>query len=101
MTFFVDVALRAASILENNDFPFCGCCPAGGFDLEKSSFFILFNFRQVAKLSYLVRFEPREYARQVSFEKCCRMHESTSQMEVWSPSYDRGSCMIRCELATR
>ena len=54
--------------------PFCGCCPAGGLDLEKSSFFVLFNFLQVAKLGYLVRFEPREYARQLSFEKCCRMH---------------------------
>ena len=74
MVLFVDVALRAASILENNDIPFCGCCPAGGLDLEKSYFFNLFNFLQVAKLGYLLGFEPREYARQLSFEKCCRMH---------------------------
>ena len=54
--------------------PFCGCCPAGGLDLEKSSFCVLFNFLQVEKLCYLLRFEPREYARRLSFEKCCRMH---------------------------
>ena len=40
MFLFVDVALRAASILENNDIPFCGCCPAGGLDLEKSYFYM-------------------------------------------------------------
>ena len=54
--------------------PFCGCCPAGGLDLEKSSFFVLFNFLQVAKVDYLVGFEPRDYARRLSFEKCSRMH---------------------------
>ena len=54
--------------------PFCGCCPAGGLDLEKSSFCVLFNFLQVAKVDYLVGFEPRDYARRLSFEKCCRMH---------------------------
>ena len=53
---FVDVALRAASILKNSDFIF------------------LFNFLHVAKLIYLLGFEPREYARSVNFEKCCRMH---------------------------
>ena len=51
--------------------PFCGCCPAGGLDLEKTYFVVLFNFLQVAKLGYLLRFEPREYARRLSFEKCC------------------------------
>ena len=74
MCLFVDVALRAASILENNDIPFCGCCPADDLDLEKSLFFVLFNFLQVAKLGYLVRFELREYARQLKFEKCSRIH---------------------------
>ena len=102
MSLCVDVALRAASIFENNDFPFCECCPAGGLNPEKSSFWLyLFNFLQVAKLAYLTRFEPREYARQLSFEKCCRMHQSTSQMDVWSPSYDRGSCMVRRELVSQ
>ena len=74
MSLCVDVALRAASILENNDLPFCECCPAGGLDFKKSCFLYLFNFLEVAKLGYLLRFEPREYARQLSFEKCCRMH---------------------------
>ena len=54
--------------------PFCGCCPAGGLDLEESSFFVLFNFLQVAKLVYLLGFEHREYARTLSFAKCCRLH---------------------------
>ena len=42
---FVPVALRAASTLKNRDFlevhefPFGGCCPAGGLDLGKSRFF--------------------------------------------------------------
>ena len=52
----------------------CGCCLAGGLDLKKSRFFALFNFLQVAKLGYLLRFEPQEEARQLSSEKCCRMH---------------------------
>ena len=68
--------------------PFCARCPAGGLDLEKSYFVSLFNFLQVAKVGYLVGFEPREYARQLSFEKCSRMHQSTSQMDVWSSNYD-------------
>ena len=54
--------------------PFCGCCLAGGLDLEKASFFVLSNFLQVAKVDYLLGFEPRDYARRLSFEKCCRMH---------------------------
>ena len=49
ITLFVDVALRAASILKNRDFLY------------------LFNFLHVAKLVYLLGFEPREYARSVSF----------------------------------
>ena len=40
MSLFVDVALRAASIVENNDFPLCECCPAGGLVFEKSCFCI-------------------------------------------------------------
>ena len=67
---FVDVALRAASILKNDV-----CC-------------IFSNFLYVAKLVYLLGFEPREYAKSVSFETCCRMHLSTSHVDVWSPSYD-------------
>ena len=74
MVLFVDVALRAASILENNDIPFCGCCPAGGLDLEKSQFLNSFNVLGVAKLLHLLGFEPRDYARRLSFEKCYRMH---------------------------
>ena len=54
--------------------PFCGCCPAGGLDLEKSSFFVLFNVLPAAKLAYFLGFEPREYAKQLSLEKWCRMH---------------------------
>ena len=72
---------------------FCWCCPAGGLDLRKSRFLFLlmlpcgrprswkitcflylFNSLHAAKLLYLLGFEPREYARSVSFEKCCRMH---------------------------
>ena len=71
---FVDVALRAASILKNHDFPFCGCCPAGGLDLKKSHFLYLFNVLQVAKLLYFDGFEHREYAKLLSFEKCFKMH---------------------------
>ena len=37
---FVDVALRASSILEKHKFSFCWCCPAGGLDLGKSIFFV-------------------------------------------------------------
>ena len=54
--------------------PFCGCCLAGVLVLEKLSFFVLFDFPQVAKNDHLLRFEPREYASRLSFEKCCRMH---------------------------
>ena len=35
---------------------------------------LLFKFLHVAKLFHLLGFEPREYARIVSCEKCCRMH---------------------------
>ena len=89
MSLFVDVALRAASILENNDFRFVIVALRAASILKNRLFLYLFNFLlQVAKLGYLLRFEPREYARQLSFEKCCRMHQSTSQMDVWSSSYD-------------
>ena len=50
---FVDVALRAASILENEDFLY------------------LSNFLQVANL---LGFERWDYAGSVGFEKCSRMH---------------------------
>ena len=49
---FVYVALRAASILKNRD-------------LLVSNIFLY-----IAKLIYLLGFEPREYARSISFEKC-------------------------------
>ena len=52
----MDVALRAASTLKNRDFSY------------------LFNYLHVAKLLYLLGFEPREYASRLSFEKWCRMH---------------------------
>ena len=60
--------------LENNYFPLCLCCPAGGLDFEKSRFFYLYNFLNIAKLPNSLGFEPREYARTLSFEKICRMH---------------------------
>ena len=53
---FVDVALRAASILKN------------------LIFLYLFNVFQVAKLTYFDLFEPREYAKLLSFEKGFKMH---------------------------
>ena len=56
LSLFVDVALRAASILKNHDLLY------------------LFNLLQVAKLRNLLGFEHREYASLISFEKCCRMH---------------------------
>ena len=56
--FFDDDALRAASILENNDMAFCTCCPAANLDLEKPAFLDLI-FLQVAILGYLVRVEHR------------------------------------------
>ena len=60
--------------LENNYFPLCLCCPAGGLDFEKSCFLYLYDFLHIAKLPNLLGFEPREYARTLSFEKICRMH---------------------------
>ena len=74
MSLCVDVALRAASILENNDFPFVNVALRAASILKNHVFLYLFDFLQVAKLANLFRFEPREYARQLSFEKCCRMH---------------------------
>ena len=56
MVLFVDVALRAASIL------------------KISVFLYLIYVFQVTKHLYLVGFEPQEYSRTLSFEKCCRMH---------------------------
>ena len=53
---FVDVALRAASILEN------------------LIFLYLLSVLEVSKPCYLVGFEHQEYARTLSFEKICRMH---------------------------
>ena len=76
MFLFVDVALRAASILEMHDFLLCLCCPAGGLDFEKSCFFILYNFLHIAKLPNLLGFEPREYARTLSLKNAV---ECTSQ----------------------
>ena len=39
----MDVALRAASILRNHDFPFSVCCPLGELDLVKSHVFSIFS----------------------------------------------------------
>ena len=36
------------------------------------------------QLHFLVVFEPREYARTISFEKCCKLHSSTSQTNFWA-----------------
>ena len=78
--------------LENNYFPLCLCCPAGGFfwnitisnfvcvalraaSILKKSCFVVFNkVSSHCKLPNLLGFDPREYARTLSFEKCCRMH---------------------------
>ena len=65
----MDVALRAASTLKKHDLPFCGCCPAGGLDFEKSHLLYLFNILQVAKLLYLVGFEHQECPRTLSVDK--------------------------------
>ena len=73
-SFFVDIALRAVSTLENDNMPFCGRCFACGLDLEKTRFLYIFDFLKVLNVGYLVRFEPREYARRFSFGNCCRMH---------------------------
>ena len=56
ISLFIDVAPRAASILTNLVFVY------------------LFNFLHVAKLQYLLGFEPREYARSIGLAKRCRMH---------------------------
>ena len=64
-----------------------------GLDFGKSRFPFLLMER--VKHLYLLGFEHREYARTLSFEKCFRMHWSTSQMDVWSPSSDHSSCMVR------
>ena len=53
---FVDVALRAASILKNHVFLY------------------LMYVLQVSELLYLAGFEHQEYARTLNFEKCYRMH---------------------------
>ena len=53
---FVDVALRAASILKNHDFLY------------------LLIVLHIAKQPYLLWFEHQECLRTLSFEKCCRLH---------------------------
>ena len=73
--------------LKNHDFIFCLCCPAGGFFLKftishfvcvalraasilKNLVFVyVYNFLHIVKLPNLLGFEPREYARTLSFEK--------------------------------
>ena len=57
------------------------------FVLKNRDFLYLFNFLHIAKQPNLLGFEHREYASRISFEKCGRMHWSTSQMDVWRPSY--------------
>ena len=42
----------------------------------------------LSKLYFFVVFEPREYARSISSEKCCRLHYSTCQTALWGPSYE-------------
>ena len=54
---------------ENNDFPLCLCCPAGGLFLKNRDLFYLYNFLHIAKLANFRGFEPREYPRTLSFEK--------------------------------
>ena len=52
------------------------CCRAGDLDLKKCVLLYLLNFLHVAKLLYLLGFEPRDYARSVSFENAA---ECTTQ----------------------
>ena len=59
--FLVDVALRAASIWQNQNFLYF--------------------------LDHLVGFEHQEYARTLSFGDCCRMHQSTCQTDIWERKY--------------
>ena len=75
--FAVDVALRAASILKNHMFVY------------------LLNALHVAEHLYLLRFEHQEYARTLSFGKCCRMHQSMTQTHVGSPTYDQAAHWTR------
>ena len=72
----VDVDLVDVDLVDlgKRRFPFLLMCPAGGLDLRELCFGELFNFRNIAKRSYLLSFELWEYARSLSFEKCCRMH---------------------------
>ena len=44
------------------------------------------------KLCFFVVFEPREYARTISFEKGCKLHSSTCQTDLWGPSHDLFVC---------
>ena len=60
--------------LKKNDFPFFGCCPAGGLDVALRIFVFLFDILQVAEHLYISGFEHREYAKLLSFEKCFKMH---------------------------
>ena len=101
ISLFVGAALRATSILKNLDFLFVDVAVRAASILKNSVFLFSFTFLCIAKLLHLVGFEPRQYARSVSFEKYCRMHESTSQMDVWSPSYEYISCMIRVPQSSR
>ena len=64
--FFVGIAPRAASILENRQFLY------------------VINVLHLWKHSYLLGFEYQEYARTLSSEKCCRMHLASCQTDVCS-----------------
>ena len=66
LVLFVCVALRAASNLKNYVSKY------------------LLNVFQVTKDFYLPGFEYRECLGTLSFEQCCRMHQSTSQIDAWS-----------------
>ena len=71
-----------------NDFPVLEGCPAGGVDIEKYLFLHLIDVLQVTEHLYVVGFEHQEDARALSFEECCRVHLSMSQMDVWKSSHD-------------
>ena len=63
--------------------------------MKNHDFLYLLITLHIAKHPYLLGFEHQEYVRTLSFEKWCRMHKSTSQMDVWSTCYDNISSMTR------
>ena len=85
MCLFVDVALRAASVVGNYDFSFCGRCFADDLDLRKSLYSAMF-LSHVSKLLYFLGFEHQEDTSLSHLEKIV---ECTSQrVKSWSGAID-------------